>query len=187
MDSTWKQINLEYGDDTLNIDVPAYTEILAMPHIPALVQPDKAITAAFEQPIGSPNLKQIAASLAVVPKKNGGLTAAITISDHTRPVPYAADRADGILAPLLKMLHEAGVQRKNIVIIVGTGTHTATSPEWKKKALGEGVVRDYRILDHDCTSPTLKNLGEIEGVEVKVNEHFSCHSAGGNGNTCGPQ
>jgi lactate racemase len=173
MKKTWKPINLEYGDTTLNIEVPAYSEILVMPHSRALTKPGEIITAALEKPIGSPSIGQIVSSPAFASKKVEDLTVAITISDHTRPVPYAADRKDGILMPLLRLLQRSGIRKKNILIIVGTGTHTATSLEWKKRALGEQIVREYSILDHDCTSATLKSLGEIEGIEVRVNEHFA--------------
>ncbi len=172
----WKQVELEYGNMYLTVRVPSCSDILTIPHTPALANPAGAIEEALRNPAAGKRLEKIAASLGA--EKAGkpgvsGLTAAITVSDNTRPVPYSSDREDGILLPLLKLLEKSGVRKKNITIVVGNGTHIATTMEWKRKALGERIVGRYGIVDHDCTSPTLKSIGLIQGIEVLVSEHFA--------------
>ena len=170
----WKQIDLEYGDRLLTVPVPLQTEILSMRHPPPIADPVAAIEAALEQPIGSSALKELIEKAAGEAEKPvAELTAAVTVSDNTRPVPYSSDREDGILLPLLEALHSAGIPPQNVTIVVGTGTHVATSLQWKKTAFGDKIVERYRILDHDCTSPALKSIGKVDGIEVKVNEQFA--------------
>ncbi|MBM3284795.1 MAG: DUF2088 domain-containing protein, partial [Candidatus Aminicenantes bacterium] len=59
----------------------------------------------------------------------------------------------GILPPLLKKLENAGIPKRNITILVGTGTHRPSTGAEKREMFGEQVVRDFRILDHDCENP----------------------------------
>ena len=71
-------------------------------------------------------------------KTLGQLKVAVTVSDITRPVPYRGKK--GFLPPLLKKLQALGVLRENIVIIVGTGTHRASTPEEKVEMLGQEIA-----------------------------------------------
>jgi nickel-dependent lactate racemase len=165
----WKSVEFEYGDNTLHVRVPSWCETLKMKHLPALVNPKKNIEDSLSNPIGSPPLKELAASLPKSPEK---IEVAVTVSDNTRPVPYSSEKDDGILLPLLLELEKAGIKRKNITIIVGTGTHVETSPAWKKRAFGSLILERYRIVDHDSTSSDLCEIGNIDGVEVRVNQDF---------------
>jgi len=42
-----------------------------------------------------------------------------------------------------------GIKKENISIIVGCGTHQATTKQWKKDAFGADIVNEYVIIDHD--------------------------------------
>jgi len=166
--SGWKNINLEYGKDFLQIKVPPWCDILKMGYIPALKNPREQIENALSNPIGSLPIEDIITSY----KNPSKVSVAIAVSDNTRPVPYSAEKEDGILLPLLKRLKRAGIKDKNIKIIVGTGTHLPTSNEWKKEAFGKSITDKYRIIDHNCTSSDLCYLDNIEGVPVKINREF---------------
>ena len=50
---------MDFGDDFLDIEVPADCEILSMPSMPCLVDSGAEITQALNQPIGSPTLSEI--------------------------------------------------------------------------------------------------------------------------------
>lgn len=170
VDSTgWKDVNVEYGKNILPVKVPPYCDTLTMGHVPALKNAREKIENALSNPIGSSTIKDIVTSSEKPPSR---LTVAVVVSDNTRPVPYCAESEEGILYPLLKRLKRAGIKNENIRIIVGTGTHLPTSGEWKRKAFGEVIVENYRIVDHDSTSPHLFPVGSVEGIEVKINREF---------------
>jgi len=167
--SGWKNINLEYGKDFLEIRVPSWCDILKMGYIPALKNPEEQIENALSNPIESLPIEDIISFYKRSPSK---VSIAIAVSDNTRPVPYNGERDDGILFPLLKRLKKAGVKNKNIKIIVGTGTHVPTSNKWKKEAFGKFITDKYKIIDHNCTSSDLRYLANIDGVSVKINRQF---------------
>jgi len=165
----WKNIDVEYGEESFQVKVPPYCQILSMGKIVPLEDPESKIEEALSHPVGSLPLEKIVASS----KKNASdVRVAITVSDNTRPVPYNAESKEGILYPLLKRLKKAGVRNENIIIIVGTGTHMPTSSQWKEKTFSKLITDNYRIIDHSSTSPHFFSLGKIQGVEVKINEDF---------------
>jgi nickel-dependent lactate racemase len=164
----WKDISLEYGKNLLKIKVPSYCDILKMGYVPPLENPREKIENALSNPMESRPLEDIITSR----KNPSQTTVAIAVSDNTRPVPYNGEREDGVLLPLLKRLEKIGVKAQNIKIIVASGTHLATSDDWKKKAFGEYIKSRYEIVDHDCTSSDLSYLGNIDGVSVKINRKF---------------
>ncbi|MEA1965328.1 MAG: lactate racemase domain-containing protein [Candidatus Aerophobetes bacterium] len=165
----WKRIGVEYGKDILTVKVPPYCDILTMGHVPSLAEPAKKIENALSNPIGSKTIEDIVASSKKHPFR---VVVAVIVSDNTRPVPYNAGSGEGILFPILKRLKKVGVRNENIRIIVGTGTHLPTSSKWKKEALGEAIADSYTIIDHDSTSPDLFSIGNVDGIEVKINKEF---------------
>jgi len=165
----WKEIEVEYGRDFFSVKVPPWCEVLSMRHVPPLSFPQEEIEKALSNPVGTLPIESIIASS----KKDPSIIkVAIAVSDNTRPVPYSADKKDGILLPLLKRIEKAGVKRENIIIVIATGTHLPTTCAWKKEAFGEFIKNNYKIIDHDSTSKDLISIGEVEGIEVKVNKVF---------------
>jgi len=165
----WEPVAIEYGEGVIKVLVPPWCDILGMRAFPALKNPEKQIEASLSDPVGGPPVKKLVASFESPP---GDLTVAVAVSDNTRPVPYNGEAVDGILLPLLKRLEKAGVKRKHITVIVGTGTHAPTSTRWKKRALGRNIFGRYAVVDHDCTSPDLVSIGKVGGVEVKIDDRF---------------
>jgi len=165
----WKEIEIEYFDREFTVKVPNHCEILEMKSIVPLSNPQQKIEEALDNPIASKTLEKIIKDF---PKDPNCITVAISVSDNTRPVPYHCDNKEGILLPILNRLKTSGVNKENILIIVGCGTHQATTKQWKKDAFGTGIVHEYKIIDHDCYSEDLNPLGIIQGVPVKVNKAF---------------
>jgi len=165
----WRKVEVEYGRNFLSVKVPPWCDVLEMGYTPALDNPGEHIEDSLSHPIESLPVESIIASSKKDPSR---ITVAIAVSDNTRPVPYNADKEEGILLPLLNRLKKAGVKNKNIRIVVGTGTHIPTSDTWKKEAFGEFIKDNYEIIDHDSTSEDLISIGKIEGIEVKINEVF---------------
>lgn len=167
--SEWKDVSLQYGTDKLHIKVPEWCDTLKLKEYPALKNPGDRIEDALSHPVGGRRLEDIVASQKKPPSR---ISAAVAVSDNTRPVPYSGESDSGILLPVLKRLKKTGIKDKNVKIIVGTGTHQKTSGRWKKKAFGEFITAEYEIIDHDCTSSDLCFLADIDGIGVKVNRQF---------------
>jgi len=165
----WKKVKVEFTGGPLRISVPPDCAELTMEKAEVLRNPAREIQKAIDEPLGAPPLEEII--------KNKGraaseLKVAITISDITRPVPYQGKQ--GILFPLLKKLQAQGIRRENILIIVGTGTHRASTPKEKVDMLGKEVASSYKILDHDCEDRSLLlSVGRTPtGTEVFLNRFF---------------
>jgi len=166
---SWKKVSVEFGQDRLEIAVPQDCVELSMKSVPALADPEAEIQKALAHPIHSPTLEEI------VKKKNKApdqLTVAIAVSDITRPVPYKGEK--GILTHLLRKLASSGIQKKNIKIIVGPGTHRPSTADEKVEMYGEPVVEEYSVVDHNCEdAASLTYIGKTRsGTKVYLNSLF---------------
>ncbi|MGB4705141.1 MAG: nickel-dependent lactate racemase [Candidatus Saccharicenans sp.] len=167
---SWKKIQVEFGREELDIFVPGDCHILGMKDVPAVSDPEKAVEEALSAPVNSPTLEELIRRKGKSPEE---ISVAITVSDITRPVPYRGK--GGILWPLLKRLHRAGIRAENIKLVVGTGMHRPSTRQEKIEMYGEEIVNGYRIVDHDCQDHSgLVYLGTTSrGTKVHVNAHFN--------------
>jgi nickel-dependent lactate racemase len=167
--TTWKEISVEYGAETLKIRVPPDCAIIGMKEIPVIPNPRAAFEEALSNPIGSPPLAEIIRGKG---KPAAELTAAVTVSDITRPVPYRGE--NGLLRPLLNRLEAAGIPRENIRIVIGNGMHRPSTADERDEMFGPDIVRDYRLIDHDCEDDaSLTFIGKsATGGDVFVNSAF---------------
>ena len=129
-----RRLRLDYGEHGIDVEVPAEARILDMAAVPALEDVDARLGEALKNPMGTPALARLA---------RGRGSACVVISDITRPVPNAV-----ILPPLLRTLEEAGIERRNITILVGTGLHRPNEGEELVRLVGPQVAADYRIENH---------------------------------------
>jgi lactate racemase len=130
------KVNLDYGRTGLSVELPADRVVgpLAIKQVPPLDDPEAAVAAALEEPIGSESLRKLA---------EGRKDACILICDITRPVPNQT-----ILRPMLRVLLEAGIARENTLILVATGLHRPSTDDEKLEMLGPEIISGYRIEDH---------------------------------------
>jgi nickel-dependent lactate racemase len=130
---------LDYGRTGLPVELPAERVVgpLAIRDVSPLDDPEAAVAAALENPIGKAPLRQIA---------EGRKDVCILVCDITRPVPNRT-----ILRPLLPVLHAAGIPRDRVLILVATGLHRPSTAAEKLEMLGEEIVSNYRIEDHHGT------------------------------------
>ncbi|QDV33404.1 nickel-dependent lactate racemase [Tautonia plasticadhaerens] len=133
------RVTLDYGRTGLEVELPDDRVIgpLEIRDVAPLDDPDAAVVAGLEAPIGSPPLREIA---------RGRKTACILICDITRPVPN-----ETILRPTLEVLHEAGIAREDVLILVATGLHRPSTQAERVEMLGERIAREYRVEDHRGT------------------------------------
>ena len=167
--TSWKKVSVEFGPNLLEIAVPPNCAELSMKAVSPLTDPRAQIEKVLSGPIHSPTLEEIVRRKTKKPEE---LTAAITISDITRPVPYKGEH--GILAPILRRLESSGILKQNIRIIVGTGTHRPSTLEEKIEILGESVVKEYLVVDHNCEdTDALTYIGKTQsGTKVFLNSLF---------------
>jgi len=166
---SWKRVKVEFTGGPLSISVPPSTVELTMKKAGVLKNPSQAIAKALAEPLGGGTLEQIIAGKG---KPAGQLQAAITISDITRPVPYKG--RNGILLPLLRRLLALGISKQNIRIIIGTGTHRASTAQEKIEMLDREVAEGYLVVDHDCEDrASLVYVGKTPtGTDVFLNKNF---------------
>ncbi len=130
------KVTLDYGRTGLPVELPAERVVgpLTIRDVSPLDEPEKAIAAALESPIGTRPLRELAGSLE---------SACILVCDITRPVPNRT-----ILRPMLTVLHEAGISRQEILILIATGLHRPSTQAEKIEMLGEEIAATYRVEDH---------------------------------------
>jgi len=130
--------SLAYGRGTLDVELPErhVVKVLGYKTAKPIANPVKEVRRLLHTPTDAEPLEVLA---------SGKESACIVISDITRPVPNKV-----ILPPILETLEKAGVPRSGILILVGTGLHRASTKEEKLEMLGEDIVQNYRIIDHNA-------------------------------------
>ncbi len=112
---------------------------------------------ALRSPIGTLPLGSLA---------RAGQKVLILCDDHTRVTPTAE-----MLPPVLAELREAGVSPEDVSILVALGTHRQMTPTELARKLGEEVLRQYPVIQHDWRrEDDLVPLGETSaGLPVIAN------------------
>lgn len=130
------RVTLEYGRTGLDVELPAGRVVgpLEIKKVPALADPEQVVAAKLTSPTGCPPLSELARG-----KKN----ACILVCDITRPVPNAL-----ILRPMLRTLHEAGIAREDVLILVATGLHRPSTEAERIEMLSAEIASNYRVEDH---------------------------------------
>lgn len=152
-------IKLAYGKKDLDISLPEEGLTIIEPEFMAgLPDERKAFIDSLKCPIGSPPLKDLIKSRDSI---------AIVFSDITRPMPNRK-----IIPWLLEEL--GGVSKDRVVLINATGMHRANTIEELTEMLGEEVVRNYRIINHDAQKrEEMVYLGKTRaGGETWINRDY---------------
>ena len=153
-------IRLPYGRGWQEACLPAdaQLETLRPPENPALTDPDAAIRAALDQPLGAPPLAMTSAR-----------SAAIAINDNTRVTPHGA-----LLLPLLEALEAGGLAPKDIHLYIASGTHQAMTRAEIAAMLPRSIVARYPIHTHDGDdAEQLRDLGvTTRGTPILCNAGY---------------
>ncbi len=153
------RVKLAYGCQGLWVELPDQNVTVVEPHFVAGVSDERAaITEALRRPLNSPPLREL-----VRPDD----TVAIVFSDLTRPTPN-----DRLLPPLLEELDF--LPNEQIVLINALGLHRAETEQELRSRLGEEIVNNYRIVQHDgMSADSLRYLGRNRfGHEVLINRAY---------------
>ncbi len=123
---------------------------------PAL-SPEK-IRALIEHPFSGPSLEELC---------RGKKQAVIVFDDMTRPTPVRD------IAPfILEILHRAGMSKDQIRFIWALGTHAAYDMINARKKLGEEIVENYAVYNHDPFQNTVRVGRTPTGLELWFNREF---------------
>jgi nickel-dependent lactate racemase len=130
------RITLDYGRTGLDVELPDHRLVgpLAIRPAQPLADPEGAVAAALAQPIGTRPLAEMA---------RGRKNACILMCDITRPVPNKL-----ILPPMLRILEESGIARRDILILNATGLHRPNEGAELVEMLGSDIVANYRVENH---------------------------------------
>lgn len=159
-ESIFMNINLAYGRTGLSVNVPKQTDVITSRFTPGVGDEQAALLAALRNPRGTPPLRDLV---------KAGDTVVIVHTDITRATPN-----DRILPVLLAELENAGVARDDITLLNALGTHRPQTDAELREMLGDGVVDNYRCLQHDAfDDDNLVSIGETSnGHPVRINRHF---------------
>jgi nickel-dependent lactate racemase len=154
-------INLAYGRSGLTITLPErQIDVLEPQFVHGLADELGAIQEALRSPIGTAPLVELVKS---------GDTVVIVHTDITRATPN-----DRILPVILHELESAGINRGDIFLLNGLGTHRPQTQNELRLMLGDHIVDNYRCLQHDCfDEANLLSLdGSPSGNPVRINRSY---------------
>ncbi len=151
--------HLQYGKDGIEIEIPSNNVTMLAPRfIPGLPDEAGAFRDAVRAPINSKPLREMISTRDRV---------AVVIPDITRPLP-----SDRLLAWLFAELDHVPVE--NFVIINGTGSHRANTPDELAAMVGADIATRYRIVNHNShDTATLSFAGKTrDGRDVFFNREY---------------
>ncbi len=153
-------LSFPYGKEFVKLDVAEDrlqgVLVSNLHHYEAKKSPLALVEDALANPVGSPKLSELAKG-----KKNIVLIA----SDHTRPVPSKV-----IVPPMLREIRK-GNPDADISILISTGCHRGTTKEELLNKFGEEIIRNEKIVVHDCDNSPLVHIGTLpSGGELIINK-----------------
>ncbi|HSR13811.1 MAG TPA: lactate racemase domain-containing protein [Thermodesulfobacteriota bacterium] len=112
----------------------------------------------IEKPFDGPPLEELA---------RGKKQAVIVFDDMTRPTPVR-----DIVPHVLACLHRGGMKKDQIRFIWALGTHPAQDMINARKKLGEDIVENYAVYNHDAFQNLVRVGRTPTGVELWFNREF---------------
>jgi nickel-dependent lactate racemase len=146
-----------FGDATARLRMPPQwtVKVCNMAGHNAAPASDQKIKAALENPIGTKTIRQLA---------EGKKEAVIIFDDLTRPDPVSR-----IVPFVLDELHKGGVSDDHIRFVSAPGAHKTMVREDHVKKLGEKIVEEYPVYNHNPYD-FLVDLGKTSrGTPVRIN------------------
>lgn len=152
------QISLAYGTGRLTVELPEHATVIAPEELPGLTDEHAAFEAAVRTPIASISLRSLVPAHATV---------AIVIADITRPLP-----SERLVPWIMSELNHLAPEQ--CVIISGTGSHRPNTRAELIHMLGEQVLEQLRVVNHNAFDDTqLTQLGRTSyGGEVWINTEY---------------
>lgn len=152
------QIHLAYGRSGLDVELPDSTVVIEPVDAPGLPDERAAVETAFRAPTGARPLREIVAAQDRV---------CIVTSDITRATPN-----ERLIPWILDELSH--VPAEQIVVVIGTGSHRAQTPEEIVQMFGAQTAARVRIVNHDAfdLASTAVAGTTAEGQVARLNRHW---------------
>jgi len=149
--------DIPFGKKSIRINIPDKNtlDIISEGSGSLIIDEDKTITGALENPIKSKRLREIASS-----RKS----ACIIASDITRPCPSYK-----FLPLLAGELRKGGIENKDILVVLGLGIHRSHTDSEKRKLVGDYVYNNIETIDSDTSKSKLIGCTS-RGTPVEVFE-----------------
>lgn len=158
-----KEITVPYGKGFQSAYFPEKIDIefIDLQGSDEIYEEEKLLMDAMDNPIGSPRLEEM---ISIDDK------VLIVVNDHTRPGPSKL-----IVGEIVKRLSKLGLKTNQIRFIIATGSHRASTQEELINILGNEVVNNYEVINHQCKDDNnLVYLGEsLYDVPIYVNRALS--------------
>ncbi|WP_162224570.1 lactate racemase domain-containing protein [Halorussus amylolyticus] len=138
-------MRIPYGDTTLDIDLSDCDVTVAEPAGGDPVDPRNAAESALADPHGPPLADRLAP----------GDEVAIVVTDVTRATPD-----DVLVDALFSELRRAGIDREQVVVVVGLGLHRPMTDAELRDGLGE-----YADLAQNHDADAAREVGTVEGLD----------------------
>jgi nickel-dependent lactate racemase len=154
------QVKLDYGHQGLTVELSDRSQVIRSRYVPGVGDEAAAIRAALRNPINNVPLAEV-----VQP----GDKVVIVHTDITRATPN-----DRLLPLILAEVEAAGVQKGDITLLNGLGTHRCQTEAELRGMLGDAIVDTYRCIQHDASDQAnLVSLGVTSfGNPVRVNRAY---------------
>ncbi len=152
-------VHLLYGRDGLDVDIPSDEATVFRPQFAAGLADERAgFKQAVRSPLGAPSLSDI-----IHPED----AVAVVIPDVTRPLPSSR-----ILPWLFEELSHVPPSR--FTIIIGTGSHRATTDKELESMLGRSLTDSFKIVNHTAYDKSrLAAAGTSdEGKTIYLNKEY---------------
>lgn len=146
----------------MEVKLPKNASVISAKQAAPLKDSKEDILISLNQPIGTPPLSSLSRNCK---------SAAIVVSDNTRPVPYKGE--NGLLYPIINILKKNNI--REIKIIVACGTHHPMSRTELRDMLGDTISdENIHIINHSARdSKSLRYVGDTDRTKnVKVNSHY---------------
>jgi len=112
----------------------------------------------IEHPVEGPSLEELA---------RGRSRAVIVFDDMTRPTPVK-----DVAPHVLEILRRAGMRKDQIRFLWALGSHGAYDMINARKKLGDAIVENYAVYNHDPFQNTVRLGRTPTGVEIWLNREF---------------
>jgi nickel-dependent lactate racemase len=148
-----------YGNTQIELTFPENWDLIVSRMKDAPDISDSEIRRAFENPIGTARISELAV---------GKESVAIAVDDLTRPT-----QAYRLMPHILEELRSGGIKEENIQIILAIGAHRPMMRADAIKKLGAEIVDRFSVVNHH-PHENLVYLGQTNrGTPVKVNKFFA--------------
>lgn len=164
-------VKIEYGPGFVQLPTSYDIEVKGMPNPPAPVDLTLELAKQLQHPVKAKSLLEIAKEKKA---RNFAAHAVIVVSDNTRPVPYYGKQ--GLIYPVIQILHRAGFADEKITILIGAGSHRNMDPTEVEDMIGLHAMgmNGVHVVNHEYdTEEMLASIGTTnKGSHAQVNKLY---------------